>query len=222
MSRLFALTIAILGSLTAVSAADDFLGRSFDHWSEMLSSSQPNERAYAAWAIGKMAEQSAGKPHDQIYFAELVKLIHDNEATVRYWGVMGLAGYAKSLPGKDGGQMAVANTVAPLLEDKAAAPRIAAAQTLGLLGQPEKALPVIVAAMGDPQDSTRIQAASALESLGPVARPAVATLEQGTSDSSEYVKRISERTLQSLDPNRKSPAPAAKAKRNKAKAKKAN
>src|SRR4051794_30880750 len=159
-------TIVLLGLITKSSTADDFLGRSFDHWSEMLSSSQPNERAYAAWAIGKMAEQSAGKPNDQVYFAELVTLIHDNDATVRYWGVMGLAGYAKSLPNKDGGQTAVVNTVAPLLEDKAAAPRIAAAQTLGLLGQPEKALPVIVAAMSDPQDSARIQAASALESMG--------------------------------------------------------
>lgn len=145
MLRLLPCTIALLGLLTPSSFANEFLGRSFDQWSEMLSSSQPNERAYAAWAIGKLAEQSAGKPNDQVYFAELVKLIHDNDATVRYWGVLGLAGYAKSLPNKDGGQTAVINTVAPLLEDKAAAPRIAAAQTLGLLGQSEKALPVIIA-----------------------------------------------------------------------------
>jgi HEAT repeat protein len=213
--------IALLGLITRSSAADDFLGRSFDHWSEMLSSSQQNERAYAAWAIGKMAEQSAGKPHDQVYFAELVKLIHDNDATVRYWSVMGLAGYAKSLSNKDGGQTAGVNTVAPLMEDKAAARRIAAAQAIGILGQPEKALPVLVGAMSDPQDSARIQAASALEAMGPAARPAVATLEKGTTDSSEYVKRISERTLQTLDPNRKSSQPAAKGKKNKAKAKKA-
>jgi HEAT repeat protein len=208
--------------LAEATAAEEFLGRSFDQWSEMLTSSQANERAYAAWAIGKLAAQSAGKPNDQVYFAELVKLIHDSDATVRYWGVLGLAGYAKSLPGKDGGQKAVINTVTPLLEDKAAAPRIAAAQTLGILGQPEKALPVLVAAMSDPQDSVRIQAAGALEVMGPAARPASATLEKGTSDSSEYVKRISQRTLQTLDPNRPPPDPAAKGKKNKAKAKKAN
>lgn len=220
MIRFFWCVIAILGLTTELTAAEEFLGRSFDQWSEMLTSSQPNERTYAAWAIGKLAEQSAGKPNDQVYFAELVKLVHDNDATVRYWGVLGLAGYAKSLPNKDGGQKAVINTVAPLLEDKAAAPRIAAAQTLGILGQPEKALPVLVAAMSDPQDSVRIQAAGALEAMGPAARPASATLEKGTSDSSEYVKRISERTLQSLDPNRKPPESAAKGKKNKAKAKK--
>jgi HEAT repeat protein len=207
---------------SATTAADDFLGRNLDQWSEMLSSSQQNERAYAAWAIGKLAEQSAGKPNDQVYFAELVKLIHDNDATVRYWGVLGLAGYAKKLPPNDGGKTAVTNTLAPLLEDKAAAPRIAAAQTLGLLGQADKALPVIVAAMSDPQDSARIQAASALETLGPAARPATATLERATTDSSEYVKRISSRSLQALDPSRTPSEAPAKAKKNKAKAKKAN
>ncbi len=221
MPRAILSIVACLGLLIQTSTADDFLGRSLDQWSEMLSSSQSNERSYAAWAIGKLAEQSAGKPNDQVYFAELVKLIHDNDATVRYWGVLGLAGYAKKLPATDGGQTAVTNTLAPLLEDKAAAPRIATAQTLGVLGQADKALPVIVAAMSDPQDSVRIQAASALEALGPAARPAIATLEKATSDSSEYVKRISTRSLQSLDPNHKSAEPAPKAKKNKAKAKKA-
>jgi HEAT repeat protein len=220
MSRLFLFTIAMLAWISAV-PAEEFLGRSLDQWSEMLSSQQASERAYAAWALGKLAEQSAGKPNDQVYFAELVKLVHDNDATVRYWGVLGLAGYAKKLPAKDGGQTAVVNTVLPLLEDSAAAPRIAAAQTVGLLGQPEKALPVIVAAMSDPQDATRIQAASALETLGPLSRPAITTLEKGTSDSSEYVKRITQRTLESLDPNRKPPEAPAKGKKNKAKAKKA-
>jgi len=215
------LSAAILSSFERLSVADDFLGRSLEQWSDMLTSSQQTERTYAAWAIGQIATQRAGGPSDQIYFAELVKLIHDSDPTVRYWGVLGLAGYANKLDAKDGGRTAVANTVAPLLEDKAAAPRIAAAETLGKLGQPDKALPVLVSAMSDPQDSVRIQAATALEKLGDSARPALATLEKGTSDSSEYVKRISERSLQSLDPSRKSTEPAAKAKRNKAKAKKA-
>jgi len=222
-SFLRVICVALIAQCCAISpAAEDFLGHSFEQWSEMLNSSQPTERAYAAWALGQIATDQAGKPNDQLYFAELVKLIHDNDATVRYWGVLGLAGYAKKLTSKDGGQMAVANTVAPLLEDKAAAPRIAAAETLGKLGQPDKALPVLVAAMSDPQESARIQAATALEKLGPAARPAIATLEKGTTDSSEYVKRISERSLQALDPDRQNAQPAAKAKKNKGKAKKAD
>jgi hypothetical protein len=199
--------------------ADDFLGHSLEQWSAMLNSSSQTERNYAAWAISQMATQNAGKFNDQVYFAELVKLVHDNDATVRYWGVQGLAGYAQNLPANDGGRTAVANTVSPLMEDKAAAPRVAAAEALGKLGQTDKALPVLKAAMSDSQDSVRIQAATALEKLGPAARPAVATLEKGTTDSSEYVKRISERSLQALDPTRQAAEPRAKAKKNKAKTK---
>jgi HEAT repeat protein len=221
LARRIFLVAVVLSSIVRHSIADDFLGHSFEQWSEMLSSSQQSDRTYAAWALGQLATERAGGPNDQVYFAELVKLIHDNDPTVRYWGVLGLAGYANKLPAKDGGKTAVANAVAPLLDDKATAPRIAAAQTLGILGQPDKALPKLVAAMSDPQDSVRIQAATALEKLGDAARPAIATLEKGASDSSEYVKRISERSLQSLDPNRKSTESAAKAKKNKGKAKKA-
>src|SRR5262245_1999917 len=86
------------------SVAADFLGRSFEQWSDMLNSSQQAERTYAAWAIGKLAEQSAGSPNDQVYFAELVKLVNDNDPSVRFWGVLGLSGYAQKLPAKDGGQ----------------------------------------------------------------------------------------------------------------------
>jgi HEAT repeat protein len=86
----------------------------------------------------------------------------------------------------------------PLLDDKAAAPRLAAAAAIGQLGQAGKALPVLVAAMKDPQDATRIQAVAALELLGAAARPAEPTLRAATTDSSEYVKRISARALEKL------------------------
>ena len=55
----------------------------------------------------------------------------------------------------------------PLLTDKSAAPRIAGAQGLALVGQADKALPILVAAMDDPQDSARIQAAAALREARP-------------------------------------------------------
>jgi HEAT repeat protein len=184
-------------------AQETFLGRSADEWSEALTSSQEQKRVHAAWAISQLASQAVGGPNDQVHFAELVKLVSDSDPTVRYWGVMGLASYAQRLGKGDGGQTAVANTLEPLLDDKAAAPRIAAAQTLGTLGQAEKALPALVSAMSDPHESVRIQAVAALEKLGPAARPAEATLRRATSDSSEYVKRISERAILQLDTAKK-------------------
>ena len=59
------------------------------------------------------------------------------------------------------------------------------------------------AAMSDPQDAVRIQAIAALEKLGESARPGEATLRAATTDSSEYVKRISTRALIKLDLTKK-------------------
>jgi HEAT repeat protein len=219
--RTLLILIVLLGLplLQVASAEETFLGRSADQWSEAFSASEGQKRVHAAWAIAQFAGLSAAGPNDQLHFAELVKLVSDSDPTVRYWGVLGLEGFAKKLNRGDGGQTAALNTLLPLLEDKAAAPRIAAAQAAGALGQPEKALPVLVAAMSDPQESARIQAAAALEKLGTAARPAEPTLRKATSDDSEYVKRISERSLASLGVESKQSGTKAKAKKAKAKAK---
>jgi len=217
-------TIASVVLLTLVycasaSAADDeFLGRSAEEWSRELASSQGQARVYAAWAIAQLAGRSGGLK-DPIHIAELTKLIGDSDPTVRYWGVQGLASFSQRAENKDGGQTAVVAALEPLLADKSPAPRLAAALALGLLGQANKALPILEAAMNDPQEAVRIQAVAALEKLGPAARPALATLEAATSDSSEYVKRISERAVSALDPGRTPPQPKTKAGKAKTKSK---
>jgi len=176
-----------------------FLGRSAEQWSAALAAGKGQQRVEAAWALAQIAGRSAGDPGDHIQFAELVKLVSDGDPSVRYWGVLGLAGYAQQLKAGDGGRGAALNTLAPLLADKSPAPRIAAAAAVGQLGQADKALPVLVSAMSDPQEATRIQAVAALEQLGPAARPAEKTLRAATTDSNEYVKRISARALEKFD-----------------------
>jgi len=180
-------------------ADDTFLGRSADQWSDALTASKGQERIHAAWAIAQLASRSADGPNGHVYFAELVKLISDSDPTVRYWGVQGLGWYGERVGKQGGGQSVVANTLRPLLTDKSPAPRIAAAEQLGVLGHADQALPTLVNAMSDPQESVRIQAAAAFEKLGPSARPALETIRRGTSDSSEYVKRITERALARLE-----------------------
>jgi HEAT repeat protein len=200
LSLIIALSV---GLFDVAGGEETFLGRSVDEWSTALTSSEGQKRVHAAWAIAQLASKSAGGPNDQLHFAELVKLLSDSDSSVRYWGVQGLGAFAERLAKRDGGQMAVVNALLPLLDDKSPAPRTAAAQALGVLGQSEKALPVLVAAMRDPQDSVRIQAVAALEKLGPAAKPAQATLQAATSDSSEYVKRISQRALARLEAEKK-------------------
>jgi HEAT repeat protein len=197
--RLFLAAAMALLIVGGASAQDAFLGRTAEQWSAAVAGGQGQQRVEAAWALAQIASREAGGPGDHIPFAELVKLISDSDPSVRYWGVLGLAGYAQQLKAGDSGRGAAIGALSPLLEDQAAAPRIAAAAGLGQLGQTDKALRVLVAAMSDPQDATRIQAVAALEQLGPAARPAEQTLRDATTDSSEYVKRISERALRKLN-----------------------
>jgi HEAT repeat protein len=154
---------------------------------------------HAAWALANLAGREPGGPDDNEQFSDLVKLIHDSDASVRYWGAIGLTNFGQRLKAGDGGRSGVINALQPLLEDKSAAPRIAAAAGLGKLGQADKVLPILVAAMSDPQDATRIQAVAAIESLGAAAAPAEATLTAAQTDASEYVKRISARALEKLN-----------------------
>jgi HEAT repeats len=193
----------VIATPVATAVEDTFLGRSADQWSELLTSSSGQKRIHAAWAMAQLAGRFAGGPSDQVHFAELVKLVSDDDATVRYWGVIGLTAYGQRLGKGDGGQAAVVNTLEPLLGDEAAAPRLAAAAALGTFGHTEKALQTLVAALNDPQESVRIQAVAALEKLGPAAKSAEDVLRKATSDSSEYVKRISERALSRLQTAKK-------------------
>jgi HEAT repeat protein len=200
-------------------AEEPFLGRSADQWSNQFASAKGQQRAYAAWAIAQLDTSDANDAANQNRLESLNKLVQDGDPTVRYWGVFGLSRLAQRNNDDPSFQTKVSETLLPMLNDKSLAPRIAAAESLCLLGQTEKGLPVIVAAMADPQDSVRIQAVAALEKLGAKARPAIGTLEKATSDSSEYVKRISERSLTALGVEAKQAEPKARAKKGKAKAK---
>jgi HEAT repeat protein len=186
----------ILSTLIGVATAQEtFLGRSVDDWKKQGGASDAQERILAAWAIAQVAGNSA----NQVSTADLAKLTSDADPTVRYWGVLGLSSQATQ--SKD--PAAAVAVLEPLLIDKAPGPRIAAAQALGLLGRTDKSLPVLVAAMSEPQESVRIQAVAALEKLGPAARPAADTLQKARSDTSEYVKRISERAAARLETEKK-------------------
>jgi HEAT repeat protein len=209
------LLLAIMLAAGALARGDEaFLGRSQEEWKKELDSSTGQKRVYAAWATAQLA----GRANAEL--SSLEPLLKDDDATIRYWGAMGFQLRAENADKSDVEKLATAHErLRPLLKDKSAAARIAASQALAMLGQAEQALPVLVAAMDDPQDSVRIQAVAALERLGPAARPAVDTLQKATGDSSEYVKRISERSLASLGVPSKTSSLNAKAKKGKGKAK---
>jgi HEAT repeat protein len=180
-------------------AQETYLGRSFDEWIEQLATSPGTKRIAAAEAIAHIAGRSAGSPQDAVFFAELVNLINDGEPQVRFWGVTGLASFGDQLGKNGGGQTAVVNTLQPLLEDKSPAPRIAAAQSLALLGPTAKPLAVLVAALEDRQESVRIQAVTALGKIGSAAQPVKQALFLATRDHSDTIRQLARRALDRLE-----------------------
>src|SRR5262245_37030889 len=117
--RMIAWLAGVLCGLAAVADGQEmFLGRNLDAWSEAVTSADQQKRSQAAWAIAQLSGKAERGPSDQVYFAELVKLTSDGDATVRYWGVVGLGAYGSRGGVKDGGQTAVVNTLLPLLDDK--------------------------------------------------------------------------------------------------------
>ena len=195
-------TLLILGGTLSASdddAARGFLGRSSEEWRARLESHEPAQRAEAAWALAQYVERNP-QLNESTRLVMLDNSVFHRDATVRYWMIHGLQRLALAKETHALTREAMRLSLQKSLEDKETAPRIVAAETLGLTGDAEAALPVLIAAMSDPQDAVRIQAVAALEKLAEAARPAEATLRAATSDSSEYVKRISTRALLKLDP----------------------
>ena len=173
-------------------SAEKFLGRSAAQYASELKSASAATRHLAAWSLAQMGSTAEG--------ALAAALAHDDPA-VRYWAACGLSRIALASPA-DAPARQIAAALTPLLKDPAAAPKLAAAETLARLGGRDAALPVLVQALADPQEAVRIAAIDSLARLGPLAAPAKQQIAAAASDESEYVKRISARWLatQSMGP----------------------
>src|SRR5262245_7991604 len=158
-SVMSALPMLLAASLSR--GEDSFVGKTPQQWKEQLSSAQPQSRVEAAWAVAQIAGRSPSERQNATFDGVPQQLVRDADPSVRYWGAQALAMYAKRVGPTIGAHAAGISGLESLLNDKSPAPRIAAAESLCTLGQGNKGLPVIVAAMDDPQDSVRIQAVTA-------------------------------------------------------------
>ncbi len=176
------------------------IGRTRQELIQELETGGGHEQVHAAWALSQLAASDAGMANPTACLDDLHRLAGHERATIRYWGLVGLGQLLARLAADHPLRETAARGLTDNLADRSPAARLAAAQALAQAGRPRQALPVVVEAMKSPQESVRIQAVAVLERLGPAARPARDTLEAATTDSSEYVKRISTRALEHLDP----------------------
>lgn len=177
-----------------------FLGRSAQHYAEATSSAQPSARGAAAWALAQLA--AAAK-------SELLAAAKHDDPVVRYWAVRGIAKALATTPSDD-----LSSALRTRLDDSSAAPRLAAAEEVGRLGDLAAALPLLEAGLKSPVEGVQIQAVSALLALGPAAQPLLPAIREANQNGSEYVKRISTRILANLgEANGANQPPAKKAKK---------
>lgn len=135
--------------------------------------------------------------HPQPATADLVRLLDDDDAAVRYWGATGLVALSgRAAPAADALRRALA--------DHAPVVRLAAAEALANIGQPDRALPVLVAALADDSDFVRLRALNVLDRIGPAARPALPAIAAAGIPArrhvAEYVNRMVEYLPQRLAP----------------------
>jgi uncharacterized sulfatase len=121
----------------------------------------------------------------------LCTLLGDSEPAVRYWAIVGLY---RPGPGVDA--RLNSRRFEPLLKDEEPAVRIAAAAAIARFGKVDSALPVLIAALDDPEPSVRHAATLVLDDLGPAASPALSKLRQIAAGKTEYDVRVAHHILE--------------------------
>ncbi len=123
-----------------------------------------------------------------------IEALKDKYASVRYWAVVGLH---YNLKGK---HIERANPLLrESLKDPATVVRIAAAHALCDWGDEKEALPVLAEALKDKTDKARLYAIIALNKIGEKARPLLPQIKAAMKDKDNYVKRVTQTTLERLE-----------------------
>lgn len=120
--------------------------------------------------------------------------LKDPKPSVRYWAVIGLHASTKYPP-----DFALAKpAVMTMLEDSSMVVRVAAAHAMCDWGEERLALPVLMEALKNPTDKTRMSAMVALDKIGEKARPALPLIEAAVKDPDNYVTRVAKTILDRL------------------------
>jgi len=138
------------------------------------------------------AAEMVGRP--EVSVERLVQCLGDKEPGVRYWAAVALA-----VKGHEAAPAAAA--LAERLADEWPDVRIAAAEALCRLGQPDEAVKVLAEAVGHEDYWVRVHAAAVLHELGAMARPALPAMKQAAAHKFPwpYLGWGLERTIRRLE-----------------------
>jgi N-sulfoglucosamine sulfohydrolase len=160
------------------------------HWREQIEKTDLLDRLLALKQLDGQGARAV--PH-------YLKALADKAAPMRYWAVVGLHVACTDAASID----KAAAAIQPRLEDESLSVRVAAAHALGDWGRDARALGVLVETLASPSDKAALFAATALERLGPKARPAMAQIETAGRKTRRAAAQVLRRALAAL---RKEPA----------------
>jgi uncharacterized sulfatase len=124
------------------------------------------------------------------HLPRLRELLHDADPAVRYWAAVGVGSLGE--PGAKAADALRASATG----DQAGFVRVAAADAMARVGLVAEAVPLLGAAMKDPNDWTRLAAIEALDRLDDAARPILETLKNALTDKNPYVIRVAKHAVE--------------------------
>lgn len=122
---------------------------------------------------------------------DIVALLKDDDAAVRYWALVGLAALGDAAKSAE-------PAIASALTDRSPTVRVAACVALGRLGQSNRVVATLAELLDHKNEWVRLSAAIALDNLGPASASARDVLDRAQKDKNQYVVRIVEHTLDEL------------------------
>ncbi|MDY0168830.1 MAG: sulfatase-like hydrolase/transferase [Thermoguttaceae bacterium] len=123
----------------------------------------------------------------------LIALLGDDDSGVRFWAATGCAALGA-------GAAPAADALEPLLDDPSPDVRIAAAESLCLIGRPAAALATLEKLLSHGHAAVALRAVNTLENLGDLAKPALGAIRQTAAGAEAYVKRAADRAVEVLGP----------------------
>lgn len=118
---------------------------------------------------------------DPANLPQLVDLLRADDSAVRCWGALGLVALkAQARP--------AAQDLHKALADASPSVRVAAAEAVAQLGQPERALPVLIAALEHDSAIVRLMAMNVLDRMGAQARPALPAMRNAALKTKGHVE----------------------------------
>jgi len=151
-------------------------------------------RGSETFPFERMVRAAEASGQDDAPLTSLLEYCRDDDAAVRFWGVIGLTNAGAR-------EDKVVQSLQNMLADPSVEVQIVAAEALCRLDQSDPALAALAEALAHPSYWVRLQAANVLDRIGDKAQPVRGAIETAVADQSHenlFVRWVLDHTLKKL------------------------